>query len=174
MFQSMVDGRPVGWDLLVKDVPEPHRHDLDFIVELIDWDANLDPSFKQHHYLEPCVTADTSGAGHQDRWVIYGLIDGEDRFAARELTVSPGASLTLRDHGSSGVVVVQGCGQIGGYAAQASTSVRFGQPTADEFFFTGAAATLGIEITNTGKDDLVLLRYFGPGVNGDMPKMSED
>ena len=33
MFQSMVEGRAVPWDLLVKDVPPEHHHDLDYIIE---------------------------------------------------------------------------------------------------------------------------------------------
>ena len=33
MFQSLVEGRAVPWDLLVKDVPPEHHHDLDYIVE---------------------------------------------------------------------------------------------------------------------------------------------
>ena len=32
MFQSMVEGRAVPWDLLVKDVPPEHHHDLDYII----------------------------------------------------------------------------------------------------------------------------------------------
>ena len=169
MYQSMVDDRPVAWELLVKDVPEEHHRDLDFIVDLIDWDGNLDTSFKRHHYLKPVPVADTSAEGYQDQWVIYGLIDGQDSFAARELTVRPGSSLVLHDPGASGVVVVQGCGHVAGFDTQVSTSIKYGQATFDEFFFTAAAAADGIPIINNGRDDLVLLRYFGPGVNSTMP-----
>ena len=45
MFQSMVEGRAVPWDLLVKDVPPEHHHDLDYIVGMLDWEANVDPEF---------------------------------------------------------------------------------------------------------------------------------
>lgn len=41
VFQSMVEGRPISWDLAVKDVPKEHRHDLDYIVDLLDWEAKL-------------------------------------------------------------------------------------------------------------------------------------
>jgi hypothetical protein len=43
MFQSLVYGSPISWDLLVKDVPKEKHHDLDFIVDLIDWEGNTDP-----------------------------------------------------------------------------------------------------------------------------------
>jgi len=45
MFQSEVDGRIVPWDLLVKDVPKAHHQDLDYLVEMVDWDANVNPEF---------------------------------------------------------------------------------------------------------------------------------
>ena len=43
MYQSLVEGRTVPWDLLVKDVPPEHHHDLDYILDMLDWDANTDP-----------------------------------------------------------------------------------------------------------------------------------
>src|SRR5216117_1752226 len=48
MFQSLVEGRAVPWDLLVKDVPPEHQHNLDFIIGMLDWDANIDPEFAKH------------------------------------------------------------------------------------------------------------------------------
>ena len=53
MYQSMVEGRRVPWELLVKDVPEEHHQDLDYLVEQLDWEKNVDPEFKKHNYLEP-------------------------------------------------------------------------------------------------------------------------
>ena len=61
MYQSMVEGRRVPWELLVKDVPKEHHHDLDYIVEQLDWEKNVDPEFKDHNYLEPIVRAGGDG-----------------------------------------------------------------------------------------------------------------
>ena len=55
MYQSLVEGREVPWALLVKDVPANKHQDLDFIVEQLDWEKNVDPCFKQHTYVEPIV-----------------------------------------------------------------------------------------------------------------------
>src|SRR5208337_2032144 len=41
MFQSLVEGREVPWDLLVKDVPREKHHDLDFIVAQLAWEKNV-------------------------------------------------------------------------------------------------------------------------------------
>ena len=59
MYQSLVEGREVPWSLLVKDMPKSKHKDLDFIVDQLDWEANVDPNFKDNHYLEPVPVADT-------------------------------------------------------------------------------------------------------------------
>ena len=63
MFQSLVEGREVPWDLLVKDVPKEKHQDLDFIVEQLDWEKNVDPCFKEHNYVEPIVDEARFGSG---------------------------------------------------------------------------------------------------------------
>ena len=63
MYQSMVEGRYVPWSLLVKDMPKDKHQDLDFIVDQLDWKKNVDPKFKDNHYLEPVPVADTRKAG---------------------------------------------------------------------------------------------------------------
>src|SRR5881227_393060 len=40
IWQSMVERRAVGWELLVKDVPAEKHHDLDFLISQLDWQAN--------------------------------------------------------------------------------------------------------------------------------------
>ena len=82
MYQSLVEGRVVPWELLVKDVPDDKTHDLDYIVGMVDWEPNLTPTFKDDHYLEPIAIGDTASEGYQDRWVIYGEVHGQDLFSA--------------------------------------------------------------------------------------------
>src|ERR1700722_9462335 len=57
MYQSLVEGRYVPWELLVKDVPKKYHHDLDYLVEQLDWEGNVNPSFKDSHFLEPILAA---------------------------------------------------------------------------------------------------------------------
>src|SRR5258707_12622838 len=67
MYQSMVEGRAVPWDLLVKDVPEKHHHDLDYLIEMLDWEANTDPEFAKHRLFHPVPVkfqAEMAEAGH--------------------------------------------------------------------------------------------------------------
>ena len=60
MFQSLTDHDAISWDLLVKNVPDDKKYDLDFIVEQLDWEKNVDPYFKEHNYLEPIVDEEKS------------------------------------------------------------------------------------------------------------------
>jgi hypothetical protein len=169
MFQSLVEGREVPWSLLVKDIPPAKHKDLDFIVDLLDWESNVDPNFKDHHYIEPIAIAGTKG--FVDRWVVYGKINGEQLFTAKELTIEPGVKCTIRDNGAYGLVVVQGRGRMNKLGLNAPKLIRFGELTEDEVFCTESAAKAGVTFENTSEtEDLVTLRYFGPDVNPDAPR----
>jgi hypothetical protein len=171
MFQSIVEGRYVPWSLLVKDMPKEKHQDLDFIVGQLDWEKNVDTHFKEHNYLEPITAAE--GKGWIDKWIVYGRVDGEQLFSARELTLEPGAKCTLKDPGSSGWITVQGKGRIGKLPLQTPAMIRFGQETEDEVFISHEAATAGVEIENTGSEPLVGLRYFGPDVHEKLPNVGD-
>src|SRR5262249_35502105 len=144
MYQSMVEGRRVPWDLLVKDVPEDKHHDLDYLIDQLDWEKNVDPEFKAHNYLEPIVHAGTPAEGYVDQWIVYGRVDGKQLFSARELTVAPGGSVTIKDDGAYGLIVTQGRGAIGGLDVDCPVYIRFGETTRDEVFVTEARARQGV------------------------------
>lgn len=173
MFQSLVEGREVPWSLLVKDMPPEKHRDLDFIVGQLDWEKNVDTHFKEHNYLEPIADASCSGGGATDRWIVYGTVDGRQLFSAKELTLEPGAKHILRDPGASGWITVQGRGRMGKLKLQTPAMIHFGEETEDEVFITHEAATAGVEIENTGSEPLVGLRYFGPDVHRNLPKVGD-
>ena len=172
MYQSLVEGREVPWSLLVKDVPKDRHQDLDFIVDQLDWEENLDPNFKDNHYLEPVPLADTRSEGYVDRWIVYGRVKGAQLFTAKELTLEPGAKCTIKDNGAYGLITVQGKGRMNRLALDCPKLIRFHEMTEDEVFCTEAAAKAGVTFENTSTvEPLVMLRYFGPEVNPDAPAM---
>lgn len=172
MYQSLVEGREVPWSLLVKDMPKDRHHDLDFIVDQLDWDENTDPHFKDNHYLEPVPVADTRAEGYVDRWIVYGRVKGEQLFTAKELTVDPGARCTIRDGGAYGLITVQGKGRMNRLALDCPKLIRFHELTEDEVFCTETAAKAGVTFENTSTvEPLVVLRYFGPEVHPDAPTL---
>jgi hypothetical protein len=173
MYQSMVEGRAVPWALLVKDMPTDKHQDLDFIVEQLDWAGNVDPEFKDHHYLEPIADGETASGGFVDRWIVYGKVHGDELFSAKELTVNPGVKVTIKDKGAYGLITVQGSGKIGKLALQTPAMIRYGELTEDEVFVGYEAAKGGVVFENTGSEPLVTLRYFGPDTNPHAPKIGD-
>jgi hypothetical protein len=98
--------------------------------------------------------------GYHSNWVCYGT----DDFCAKELTVFPGRTATIPDAAAYGLIVTQGWGQIGKMVVETPSLIRYGQLTKDELFVTAAAAQAGVVITNTSdKENLVMLKHFGPG-----------
>ena len=172
MYQSLVEGREVPWNLLVKDMPAEKHHDLDWIVEQLDWEGNLDENFKDNHYLEPVPVADTRSEGFVDRWIVYGTVHGKQLFTSKELTVDPGTKVTIKDGGAYGLICVQGFGTINGLPLNSPKLIRFHELTEDEVFVTADGAAAGITFENKSETEpLVCLRYFGPDANPGAPKM---
>jgi len=172
MYQSLVEGRYVPWELLVKDMPKNRHKDLDWIVDQLDWEANVDPEFKDHHYLEPVAVADTADGGFVDRWIVYGRFRGEQLFTAKELTVDPGVKCVVKDSGAYGLICVQGLGKINGLPLNSPKLIRFHELTEDEYFCTEDGAKAGVTYENlSATEPLVVLRYFGPEVNPDAPEV---
>src|SRR6185437_16639038 len=133
-------------------------------------EANVDPHFKQNHYLEPVPVAGASTDGTLDRWIVYGKVRGEQLFTAKELTVRPGNKVTVKDNGANSIICVQGEGRMNKTRLSSPKMIGFYDLTEDEVFVTESAAKAGVTYENTsGTEPLVVLRYFGPEVNPDAP-----
>ncbi|MCP4640669.1 MAG: hypothetical protein GY851_09565 [bacterium] len=163
MYQSLTGDQIVPDELLWKDTPEEEKGNFDYLVEVIDWDLNVDPNFAANHFMrpKPARCADEMAAdGYQDNWICYK----SPAFSAKELTVLPGRTVTVKDGGAYGLIVLQGHGTMGAWDIEAPALIRFGQLTHDEYFVSEAAAKEGVAITNPSKTDpIVMLKHFGPG-----------
>ncbi len=168
MWQSLVaDYLIVPRENLVKDVPKDKWNDYDYMMSMLDWEANVDPEFKNHYFCEPKPAAPQAD-GCKEKWIVYG----SDYFSAKELTVQPGYTVTVKDPAAYGLICVQGYGRFGKHGISAPSMIRFGQMTEDEFFVTHEAATSGVKITNlSSTEPLVILKHFNPG-NPEMPLRS--
>lgn len=168
MFQSLVSDVPVDWSLLVKDVPEDKKQDLDYIVSMIDWETNTNPNFEDTHFRMPIPVKPIekmAGEGYIENWIVYG----NEYVAAKELTVLPQRTVTIRDAGPYGIIMLQGHGTMGVWPIETPTLIRFGQLTHDEYFVSYAAARGGVIIHNPSTTDpIVMLKHFGP--NPEAPK----
>ncbi len=162
MYQSLTWNKYIPYDLLVKDVPEEQRNNIDYLIEMIDWDLNTDPDFYENRYLSPLPVKpldEMKELGYEEHDVVYN----SPFFSAKELTVYPGRTVTIRDTDAYGVIVIQGRGKFGALEIESPAMIRFGQMTGDELFVTYGSAREGISITNTSEfEDLVMLKHFGP------------
>jgi hypothetical protein len=158
VFQSEVEGRIIPWDLLTKDVPQDKSRDLDYIINMLDWDANVNPRFGESNRRIPKPVkpfAETEGEGYREQWITYGT----GWYSAKELTVLPRRSVTITDGAAYGIILTQGYGSLGKLSVSTPAMIRFGQMTEDELFVTAEAAKAGVRIENrSDTEPLVMLK----------------
>ena len=166
MFQSLAGDSIVSEDLLWKDIPTDKVGDLDFLIDLVDWEVNADPEFGKHRFMAPKPVRfpeAMAAEGYRENWICYRSPD----FSAKELTVYPGKTITVRDSAAYGLIMLQGHGTMGVWDVEAPAMIRYGQLTSDEFFVTESAAKAGVAIHNPSRTDpIVMLKHFGPGNPG--------
>jgi len=162
MYQSVAGTAVVPEELLWKDTPEDRKGDIDWLMEVIDWDLNVDPNFRQNHHMEPRpvrTPEEMAADGYHENWICYR----SEAYSAKELTVQPGRTITIKDAAAYGMIMMQGHGTMGAWDIETPTMIRYGQLTHDEYFVSEQAAKEGVTITNPSKSDpIVMLKHFGP------------
>jgi hypothetical protein len=161
MLQALNDGTLISKELLWKDVRKEDRELLGerFILELIDWRENGDPCFYENHHLTPRPVDSSAQDGGEEYWIFYDTT----KFSGKKLLVRPGSSYLARDPGVHTIFVWSGKGTYGGIP------VEGGSPGNDELFVTRDRANRGVEIRNTGSEDLFIIKFFGPDLVADAP-----
>jgi hypothetical protein len=163
MFQSVAANVPISGDLLWRGCPVSRRGDYDFLLDLVDWEGNLDDRYAEHHFMNnvPAIPAESAlELGYTENWICWR----STAFSAKELTVLPGRSVHVREEAAYGLIVVQGHGKFGAWNVASPSSIRFGQLTEDELFVSAEAAKAGVAISNASDcEPLVILKHFGQG-----------
>ncbi|MDP6636973.1 MAG: hypothetical protein QGG42_18895 [Phycisphaerae bacterium] len=171
MYQSVTGDKVIPEELLWKDSPEDQHGNFDYLVDVIDWEQNIDPEFRAKHFMPPLPVRpldEMRAEGYEERWISYMSED----FSAKELTVLPGATVTITDGGPYGMIMMQGHGEMGVWNIETPTLIRYGQLTNDEFFVSAAAAKEGVTITNpSDADPIVMLKHFAPNAHDNMPQI---
>lgn len=158
VYENIVSHEVYPYDFLVENCPKNKKRDIDYVMSLMDWSKNVDPHYRKH-YFRPPVICDHSGVKHIEKWIVYA----NEYFSAKELTVQPGQTVTVKDGAAYGCIILQGHGKFGVYDAEASVMLRYGQASNDEYFVSEAAAKEGVVISNHSQfQPLVILKHFGP------------
>ena len=166
VYENVTSDEVNAIESLNENCPEDKKDDLDYIMSLMDWDANVDPHYRKKYFRPPVETEAPEGA--VEKWVVYA----NPWVGAKELTVLPGQTVTIKDAAAYGCVTVQGHGTFGPHDCEAAIMLRYGQMSADEFFVSEKAAKEGVVITNHSKvEPLVMLKHFAPN-NKEIPAKS--
>ena len=167
MYQSLVNEAIIPEELLWNGSPKESIGDFDSLVDILDWELNVDPNTMANRFMAPKPVRpleEMKAGGYIENWICYK----SDAFGAKELTVFPGQTVTIKDSAAYGIIVMQGHGKMGVWDIETPALIRYGQLTNDEFFISEKAAMDGVIITNASTTDpIVILKHFGPG-NPDM------
>ena len=163
MYQSLVNEAIVPEELLWNGTPKERIGDYDLLLEVLDWDLNIDPRMMENRFMAPKPVRpldEMKAQGFVENWICYKSAD----FSAKELTVAPGTTVTIKDSAAYGIIVMQGHGKMGVWNIETPSLIRYGQLTNDEFFISESAAKDGVKIVNeSDTDPIVILKHFGPG-----------
>ncbi len=160
MYQSLVNEAIIPEELLWNGTPKDRMGDFDQLIEVLDWELNTDPNMLETRFMNPIpIKPAAEMEGYSESWICYR----SDAFSAKELTVFPGQTVTIKDNAAYGMIMMQGHGKMGVWEVETPSMIRYGQLTNDEFFVTENAAKAGVKITNYSDcDPIVMLKHFGP------------
>lgn len=161
MYQSVLYyDHAVPENLLWKNCPEDRIGDYDYLMDVIDWDVNVDPNFFTNRLMLPLVDGDEAEMrrdGYISEWICYKCTSA----GAKRLTILPGRTVTFRDQVAYGLICVEGFGKIGEAELSSPAMIRFGQLTNDEYFVTEEASKAGVTFTNLSQTQpMVILMHF--------------
>ena len=161
MYQSVLYfDHVVSEDLLWKNCPPDKVGDYDYLVDVLDWDLNVDADFVQHRFMRPFPAMDpavTLEEGYLSEHICYKC----PTVGAKRLTILPKRNVLFKNSVAYGLICIQGHGSINGMELSSPNMIRFGQLTNDEFFVTEEASRQGVRLENhSSTEPLVILAHF--------------
>ena len=161
MLQAMNGGHLISKDLLWKDVhPEDRKSRGErAVLDQVDWQLSGDPFFYENRHTSPQPVPGTKQPGGEEFWVYYNT----RKFSGKKVVVHPGGKINTVDKGVYNILVWKGTGKFAGL------DVKAGDFSKDELLVSHARATTPLTVENTGREDLVIIKFFGPDINTDIP-----
>ena len=161
MYQSvLLNGQVIEEELLWKNTPPEEKGNYEYLLDVIDWEENVDPDFHKKHYMRPVPVRpleDMTADGYIEEWICYKC----SSVCAKRLTILPGRTARIRDAAPYGIICLQGHGKFGVWDMDTPALIRYGALTNDEFFVTEKAAREGVTIVNESlTDPIVILKHF--------------
>ena len=120
IMENVTMGEVNGEELLTGCQADGEKGDVDALFSQIDWEESTRKDYKETYYREP-KTRETAQKGLAEKWIAYA----NDWIAGKEITVEPGATVTVKDAACYCALVVQGFGQFGEFKCEAPGMLRF-------------------------------------------------
>lgn len=163
MLQALNAGKIISKELLFKDICTEDREKKGerVILEQLDWPVNGDPYFYENHHLANIAVEGSRQTGGEEHWIYYNTT----KFSGKRLIVKPGQSFTFTEKGVFSILVWRGKGIFDGH------KIEGGNFECDELLISYDRAVKPITVKNDGKDNLMIIKFFGPDINTDVPKI---
>lgn len=163
MLQALNAGKIISKELLFKDVCREYREKKGekAILEQIDWPANGEPYFYENHHLANIFIEGTRQDGGHEHWVYYNTT----KFSGKRLVVKPGQTFTSKEKGVFNILVWRGKGTFDGIEIEGQNF------ECDELLISHERAVRSITVKNDSKRDMIIIKFFGPDINPDAPKI---
>ena len=165
MLQALVAGKIISKELLFKDVSKEDRAALGerAVLNQVDWELSGDPYFYENRHTSQQLIDETRQPGGEEYWIYYNTT----RFSGKKMIVKPGQKIKSVDNGVYNILVRRGRGLYDGHAIEA------GNFALDELLVSHSKATTPIWVENTGAQDLIIIKFFGPDINLKVPMIPQ-
>ncbi len=160
MLQALVAGKIISKDLLYKDVRKEDREKYGekIILDQINWKDCGDPYFYENFHLEPKLIKESVKDAGKEYWIYYGTT----KFSGKKMVLEPGSEYEITEKGVYNILVWKGRGIYG------EAEIEAGKFGFDELLIVHQRAIKPMKIKNTGSDELVIFKFFGPDINFDL------
>src|SRR5690606_12716940 len=165
MMQAKTGGKIIDKELLFKDVRKEDREKYGekIILEMIDWETSGDPFFYENRHTPPVLINETKTKDGEEYWIFYNTT----KFSGKKLVVHPKGKFVSKDKGVYNILVWKGKGKYD------NVDIEAGNFSKDELLICYDAAVKSLTVENTGDEDLVIFKFFGPDINDDVPMLKK-
>jgi len=161
MTQALVAGKIISKELLFKDIRKQDRkkYGEKIILDQINWETSGDPFFYENRHLIPKLIYETKQEDGEEYWIYYNTT----KFSGKKLVIKPKKTYKSIDNGVYNIFVLKGKGNFDGKYIEAGNFYY------DELLITYEKAIRPLFIKNEGNEPLIIIKFFGPEINNNIP-----
>lgn len=164
VLQALYRGGILSKERLFQDISlkDREKYGEKIAIKQIDWEKSGDPYFYENRHTPPLAIFDEKNSKNgQEYWIFYNT----NKYSGKRLIVYPGRKFESIDNGAYSVIVWNGEGKINGQYIRGKI-FNF-----DELIVSYDTATRPLTIENLSDSNLELFKFFGPGVNRELPML---